>query len=155
MKILRERAGEIIVTMTFGAFGFFCWNLDHSLWVKNCLLAIFLGGVASQIAIWSISLFLVGDESDHGNSRLLFPNWKSGLIVGVLERLFFVVIVGLGGVAAAVAGSLIWISLKAQTFYNIIGAEGLMSRKEAFISIVVSLISLMFAFIFGSIINDG
>ena len=131
-------------------------------WILWLSISIIGGGLLAYFSLIGFGKLLKltntwKTSSDCGNDSDMVPTWFSGIIVGIAERLFFTVTIGLGGLGTgALTAMLIWTTIKAQTLYNIFpgGESPTISRRAAYNALVAGLVSLLVSVICGTIIYN-
>jgi hypothetical protein len=117
-------------------------------WITGLTISLVIGGLATWLFLWLLRKWICSSERlrlSEGSKSV--PAW----LTGVLERLFFTILVGLNvsGAPAAMVG---WLALKLATNWNHPDWKDKPdARTFAFSALLGGLVSMLFALIGGLI----
>jgi hypothetical protein len=121
--------------------------LDVRYWVLGLGFAVLVGGIVTSLFVWLLRAWTGAPKAtasaEEGRS---VPPW----LTGVVERLFFAVLVGLSvpGAPAAMMG---WLALKLATNWNHSDVTVANARPLAFTALLGGVVSMLFALVGGLI----
>ena len=121
--------------------------LDPRYWVLGLSFAVLVGGIVTSLFVWLLRAWTGAPkttaQADEGRA---VPPW----LTGVVERLFFAVLVGLS-VAGAPAAMMGWLALKLATNWNHSDVTVANARPLAFTALLGGVVSMLFALVGGLI----
>jgi hypothetical protein len=120
-------------------------------------VSLIVGSIVCWLASKKLRLFIFETAKARGwhydkEDTEIIPFYP--FLIGVLERLFFTLLVAFGGTAVAPA-IVLWMIVKMTTGWNRITKTGTFYRMLAFTGLMVSLISMLFAVLGGLVANGS
>jgi hypothetical protein len=112
-------------------------------------IAVIVGWIGTGMFVCVLNLFLPSRQDSQAPPWQGVPNWLSGPLTGIVERIFFAVVVATGLSGSAIA-MVAWTALKGAVYWNAFGRE---FKAHVFVGLLGSLVSMLFAVLAGFVCN--
>jgi hypothetical protein len=126
-------------------------------WIAGLVVSLIIGSVVCRLAWTAFHSFTLTTAA-----KMNWPYDKDdaeripvyGVLIGILERLFFTLLIAFGGAGIAPA-LVLWMIVKMTAGWNRINKSGVFYRMLAFTGLIVSMTSMLFAALGGLIANGS
>jgi hypothetical protein len=121
-------------------------------WLIGLVISLPVGAWATGVFLHKLRRYTRLPKIDHDPATLPVPSW----LTGIVERLFFMIVVASVGATAA-GGMVGWLALKMAANWNRSSGDGLEGQtrraRGAISALLAGLVSMMFALLGGLVIH--
>jgi len=121
-------------------------------WALGLIVVSGIGGIVGSFVFFLIFRYATGAASEKLLSREFF---YTGILTGTVERFFFTILIGWLGTNGIAQAAIGWIAIKGQVHYKMFSDTNNVDMSRAYLGLLGSLSSLVFAIAGGYIWNQG